>query len=127
MSQVRGPCRREGRPGSALHLGMRRITIAIVSSVVVLAGCAVTTRVIDSGHRLSTVTNGAVQTRVQAPAPSEPSDLGRLNPPIRKGGSPQPPGAPTTVPPVPPELARDRCSTGGYEQGKRPMPECALQ
>lgn len=104
-------------------------TIAITSTILVLAGCAASTRVFD-GQNVRTVTNpGSVQIQAPAPSPSEPSDLGRPNPPIIKGrmphSSPPPVQSPgTTVPPIDQQqLLPDRCS-GGSANGKRPLPEC---
>jgi hypothetical protein len=103
--------------------------VGIASTLVVLAGCAASTRVFD-GQNVRTVTNpGAVQVQAPAASPSEPADLTRPNPPMFKGrmphSSPPPAQSPgTTVPPIDQQqLPPDRC-TGGSVTGKRPAPEC---
>jgi hypothetical protein len=118
----------DGWPAYVTLNEMRMRIIATASTLLVLVGCAATTRVFDS-QTVRTVTNsGPVQVH-PIPRPGEPSDLGRANPPVVKAKMPPSNPSPTqnpmtTVPPIDPQqLPQDRCS-GGSANGKQPLPEC---
>lgn len=120
---------------------MRIRVVGAAAAILVLAGCAVSTRLFDPAARIPTVTQagaGGLGARPRAAdqgvlTPSEPpfADLGqRTNPPIGRMKPPSTPSQPHPQMAVPPStqgpVTRDRCSTGFSTPGKKhPLPMCA--